>query len=44
LTLLIEFAASAVGIPALTAPFVLASWLVQLLEQHFNARANNGDA
>jgi len=44
LTLLIEFAASAVGIPALTAPFVLASWLVQLLAQHFNARANNGDA
>jgi urea transporter len=42
LTLPIELAASAVGIPALTAPFVLASWFVQLLEQHFNARANNG--
>jgi urea transporter len=39
LTLLIELAASAVGIPALTAPFVLASWVVQLLEQRFNARA-----
>ncbi|OXC74172.1 urea transporter [Caballeronia sordidicola] len=44
LTLLIELAASAAGIPALTAPFVLASWFVQLLEQRFNARANHGDA
>jgi len=44
LTLLIEFAASAVGIPAMTAPFVLASWAVQLLEQRFNARAKNGDS
>ena len=41
LTLLIELAAPAVGKPALTAPFVLASWVVQLLEQHFNARPNN---
>ncbi|WP_254074115.1 urea transporter [Burkholderia sp. S171] len=38
LTLLIELAASAIGIPALTAPFVAASWFVQLLAQHFNAR------
>jgi len=44
LTLLIEFVASAVGIPAMTAPFVLASWVVQLLEQRFNARANNEGA
>lgn len=44
LTLLIEFAASAVGIPALTAPFVLASWVVQLLEQRFNARGSNKDS
>jgi urea transporter len=44
LTLLIELAASAGGIPALTAPFVLGAWFVQLLEQHFNARANNGDS
>jgi urea transporter len=44
LTLLIELAVPAAGIPALTAPFVLASWVVQLLEQHFNARANNGDS
>jgi urea transporter len=44
LTLLIELSVPAAGIPALTAPFVLASWVVQLLEQHFNARANNGDS
>jgi urea transporter len=42
LTLLIEHIASTVGIPALTAPFVLASWIVQLLVQRFNARASNG--
>ena len=44
LTLLIELAARAVGIPAMTAPFVLASWVVQLLDQRFNARANNKDS
>ena len=44
LTLLIERAASAVGIPAMTAPFVLASWIVQLLGQRLNARSNNGDS
>ena len=41
LALLIELAASAVGIPAMTAPFVLASWAVQLLEQRFNPRADH---
>ncbi|QIE26840.1 Urea transporter (plasmid) [Caballeronia sp. SBC1] len=44
LTLLIELAATAVGIPAMTAPFVLASWAVQLLEQRFNARVNSGES
>ena len=28
----------------MTAPFVLASWVVQLLDQRFNARANNKDS
>jgi urea transporter len=40
LTMLLELAASAVAMPALTAPFVLASWIVQLIERHFNASAN----
>jgi urea transporter len=44
LTLLIELFASEVGIPALTAPFVLASWVVQLLDQRFNAPANNSQS
>jgi len=42
LSLILERVASALGIPASTAPFVLASWVVQLLEQRFNARAYNG--
>lgn len=44
LALLIELAASATGIPAMTAPFVLASWIVQLLEQRLNARTISKDS
>jgi urea transporter len=29
------------GIPTLTAPFVLASWLFLLPRQHFETRANS---
>ena len=44
LTLLIGFAASAVGIPAMTAPFVLASWVVQMFERRLRARTISKDS
>jgi urea transporter len=43
-TVLIERIAAWLGIPALTAPFVLASWGVQALMQRFDASANPGDS
>lgn len=43
-TVLIERIAAWLGIPALTAPFVLASWGVQAFMQRFDASANHGDS
>jgi urea transporter len=41
---LVERVAAALGIPALTAPFVLASWAVQAFVQRLETPANNGDS
>jgi urea transporter len=41
---LVERAAASLGIPALTAPFVLASWAVQACVQRLAQPANNGDS
>jgi urea transporter len=41
---LVERAAASLGIPALTAPFVLASWAVQAFMQRFGEPAHHGDS
>jgi urea transporter len=40
---LIERVAAWLGVPALTAPFVLASWAVQMFVQRPDIPANHGD-